>query len=95
MVYIHGKKINPSKTKCLIHLKPLNLFSAFNKGEDNCARRGILEYLYNNTPVSVQRLLVVLSLGEGRDAQQTTGKMDPRSELCSSEATVLQETRKR
>lgn len=94
MVYIHGKKINPSKTKCLIHLKHLNLFSAFNKGEDNCARRGILEYLYNNMPVPVQGVLSVLSPADGHNAQQT-GKIDPRSKLCSSEAIVLQETRKR
>lgn len=68
------KKINPSKTKCLIHLKHLSLFSAFNKGEDNSARRGVLEYLYNNTPVSARGLVLVLSLGEERNARQRTGQ---------------------
>lgn len=89
------KKINPSKTKCLIHLKHLSLFSAFNKGEDNSARRGVLEYLYNNAPVSVRGLVLVLSLGEERNARQRTGTTDPLSELCSSETITLQESRKR
>lgn len=82
-LYSWKKKINPSKTNCLIHLKHLNLFSVFNKGEDNSARRGILEHLSNNSPESVQGLLLVLSHRKGCDAWQTTGKTDPRGELHS------------
>lgn len=59
------KNNNPSKTKCLIRLKHVNLSSVLNNGEENCAGRGVSEYLCNNSPGSSRELCWLYHAGKG------------------------------